>query len=215
MTKLILIGAGGAGLEALLVARRAGIWCVLGFADDNASLHLQTIEGVTVLGGIESVLQEYGGTTVSFHCAVGRNSTRKLITERFEAKGFRPATLIDPSSVLAPSAAVGAGSYVGPHVFIGPFASVGRHCLINTGSSIGHHTSVGDYSQVCPGVRLSGHTTLSEGVFVGSNGVTVPGVKIGAWTTLGASSLALRDIPPNATAIGVPAKVLASPSPGT
>ncbi len=211
--KLIVVGAGGAGLEALLVARRVGMWCILGFADDNASLHQQTIDGAIVLGGIESILEKYGGMTVSFHCAVGRNSVRKQIAERFEAKGFCPATLIDPSSILAPSAEVGQGSYVGPHVFIGPFASVGRHCLINTGSTVGHHTSVGDYSQICPGARLSGHSTLDEGAFVGSNGVTVPGLKIGAWATLAASSLALRDIPPSVTAIGVPAKVLATPPP--
>lgn len=195
------------------MAQRVGAWSILGFADDDASLRQQIIEGVSVLGSIESVLQIYAGTRVSFHCAIGRNSVRKKIADRFEGNGFCPATLIDPSSVLAPSALVGSGSYVGPLVFIGPLAVVGRHCLINAGSSVGHHSYMGDFSQICPGARLSGNTTLAEGVFVGSNGVTVPGVTVDAWATLAASSLALRDIPPRVTAIGVPAKVLASPQP--
>lgn len=211
MKSLIILGAGGAGLEALLVARRMGTteFQVMGFADDNPALSGQTIEGVPVIGGVDAVLAEWAGKGIHFHCGIGRNVVRKKLTTDFVARGFLAATLIDPSAVIAGSAHIGDGTYIGAHVFVGPQARVGRGALINAGASIGHHCVLSDFSQVCPGGRLSGHSSLDEGAFVGSNGVTVSGITLGKWTILGANSLALKSVPSGSTAVGVPARVIA------
>ncbi len=212
MKSLIIIGAGGAGLEALLVARRMGVsaYRVIGFADDNPSLFGQRLEGVPVLGGIEVVLAAWLGKDVSLHCGIGKNTVRKKLTSDFSVRGFSAATLIDPSSVIADSAQIGVGSYVGAHVFVGPQVRIGQGVLINVNASIGHHSVLGDFAQVCPGGRLSGNSTFKEGSFMGSNGVTMSGVALGEWSILGANSLALKDVPARATAVGVPARVIAS-----
>ncbi|MDI1319240.1 MAG: acetyltransferase, partial [bacterium] len=197
----------------MLVARRVTppLWDVLGFADDAPETHGRNMDGVVVLGGVADVLERFHGQSIWFHCGIGRNSVRRKLSEMAESAGFRPATLIDPRAVVAESAEGGPGTYVAPHVFIGPQAKVGRHVLINVGSSVGHHASVGDYAQLCPGARLSGNVSLGASTFVGSNGVLAPGVSMGEGATLAASSFAARDVPAGALALGVPAKMLATP----
>jgi sugar O-acyltransferase (sialic acid O-acetyltransferase NeuD family) len=214
--KLVIVGAGGAGLEALLVARRMGTWAAHGFADDAPELAGRDIDGVAVLGAVDRVASELSHQGFYAHLAVGRNTVRRKWAALFESRGFLPATLIDPSAVLAASASIGEGSYLAPHVFVGPEAKVGRHVLVNVGASIGHHSVVEDFGQVCPGGCVSGNARLEKGAFIGSNGVVAPGVRIGAWAAVGAASLAARDVPDHFSAVGVPARLLrvpASPEP--
>jgi len=209
MKNLIIIGAGGAGLEALLVARRMGGWKIEGFADDALSLTGTSVEGVPVLGTLEDVVSNNGGAGVHFYCSLGNNRTRKAKAELFESRGFLPATLIDPSAVVAESAGIGEGAYIGAQVFVGPQAVVKRYVIVNVSASVGHHSVTEDYAQICPGARISGYVKLGEGALVGSNAVVVPGVAIGDWSVLGAASFASRDIAARLSAIGVPARVIA------
>jgi sugar O-acyltransferase (sialic acid O-acetyltransferase NeuD family) len=211
LKNLIIMGAGGAGLEALLVARRlADEWSPIAFVDDNAGLLGVNIEGLPVAGGLNACLQTYGTAGLWFHCAIGNNLDRQRVAKTACELGLSPATLIDPSVVRAPSAIIGEGTYVGPQAFIGPQARIGAFCLINVCASIGHHAELGAFAQVCPGGRLSGHCRLGEGAFVGSNGTLSPGVSVADWAILGANALAVKDVPSGATAFGVPARVMIS-----
>lgn len=215
MKKIIIVGAGGAGAEALMVLRRLPqVGEALGFADDNPALHSQRLHGVSVLGPIAEVVRRFAGeTAVVFHCSVGRNAVRQRLVAVLGGAGLQAITLIDPSAVVASDAVIGVGSYIGPLAFVGPGSTVGCHVLVNTGASVGHDSQLGDYAQLCPGARLSGHTRLGEGAFVGSNGVTLPGIEVGEWATIAAGSVAMRQVPARATVIGVPGKILATPSP--
>jgi sugar O-acyltransferase (sialic acid O-acetyltransferase NeuD family) len=210
--KLIIIGAGGAGLEALQVASRMATWSLLGFADDRPDATGGLVGQLPVIGTVAEALGRFAGQAVHFHCAVGANADRRRLAEIAESLGFIPATLVDPGADVAASATIGAGCYVGPQAFIGPEAVVGRHVLINVGCSVGHHARVGDFSQVCPGARVSGASVLGTGSFIGSNGVVAPGVRVGEWATVGAASLAAREVPAGCSAIGVPARIIALPT---
>lgn len=213
LSKLIIAGAGGAGLEALLVARRMGVWDILGFADDAPALAGKSAGGVAVLGTLHRVASDYAEKETQVHLAFGQNALRMQWAAFFKGRGFRPATLVDPSAVFADSSTVGEGSYLAPHVFVGPQARIGRHVLVNVGASIGHHSHLEDFVQVCPGGCVSGNVRLGPGSFVGSNGVVAPNVRVGAWAVVGAASLAARDVPEHYSAIGVPARALAVPKP--
>ena len=217
---LIIIGAGGAGLEALWVARRqtgerggSVGWNVLGFADDKPSLRGVGFDGAEVLGSSTELIARFRGRTVKFHCAIGNNRVRARIAALWEQAGFGAATLVDPTAVIAGSASIGLGCYIAPSAFIGPAARIGEHVLINVGASVGHHVQIGDFGQLSPGARLSGYTVAGAGVLFGSNAVTVPGIQVGEWATVAAASLAVRPVPAGGTALGVPAKILAAPTP--
>jgi sugar O-acyltransferase (sialic acid O-acetyltransferase NeuD family) len=208
---LIIVGAGGHGLEVLWVAARMsldpifGSWNVLGFVDDRSSLRGRMIEGVPVLGSVDEFLAANQGKPWFFHCAMGSNLQRQKLAGQFEAAGFQAATIMDPATVLSPRATLGPGCYVAPRCYIGPHAVIGRHVLINVSASIGHHSAMGDYAQACPGVRVNGHCQIGRIAFLGSNAVVHLGKRVGENSTVAAGSFVVRDVSPHTLVVGVPA----------
>jgi hypothetical protein len=211
---LVIVGAGGLGLEVLWVASRMSMetnfpgWNVLGFVDDSAAIQGGWVEGLPVMGSIPEFFERYKGQDLHFHCAIGNNHQRKKLAELFEEQGFQPATLIDPLSAISPRAVIGPGSFIAPRNYIGPESCLGRHVLINVAASIGHHCVMGDYSQICPGVRLSGHCIIDKLAFLGSNAAVQPGKRVGEGATVGACSFVVRDVKPNTLVVGVPARAM-------
>lgn len=218
MRKLIIVGAGGAGSEAIWVARRmneavsAPLWELAGVVDDNPQLAGKSIEGVRVLGTTAQILKQANPADCLFHCAIGRNQQRQKVAELFHSHGWRGVALIDPTAIVAETATVGEGSYVGPLSLVAPHAKVGRHVLINTHVGVGHHAVVGDYAQLCPGVRVNGGCRIDTGAFLGSNATVHPGLTIGEGATIGANSFVIRSVKPRFSMLGVPARIMSRPA---
>lgn len=82
---------------------------------------------------------------------------------------------------------------------------IGAGCVIAEGSLV----TTADHMQ---GVdrrrgRPSGAVTIGHHVFIGQGTVILGGVSIGDGATIGAGSVVTHDVPPGATAVGVPARV--------
>lgn len=92
---------------------------------------------------------------------------------------------------------IGAFTYINAKycVTIEDFVQIGSHCSIYSISTIDEKT---------------GPVTLKKGCRVGSHSVVMPGVTIGENAIIGAFSFVNADIPANAVAFGVPAKVVQS-----
>ena len=101
---------------------------------------------------------------------------------------------------------------------IHPAAKIGRGLLIDHGMGvvIGETAEVGDGCTIFHGVTLGGtgkergkrHPTLRDGVFVGAGAKILGNIVIGNNAKIGANAVILCDIPDNATAVGVPARVV-------
>jgi len=210
--KLVIIGASGLGAEACWVAQEMNatrsVWDIVGFVDDDPEVLGRRLAGFKVLDTPERAARELRGE-VFFHCAVGRNSDRERLVQRAEALGWRAAALVHPRTDIGPDVEIGEGSFVAQRVVIGPCARIGRHVVINTFVGVGHHAALEDYSQACPGARISGACRIGKAALLGSNAVINPEVKVGESATIGAASLALRDVEPGVTILGVPGKVVA------
>jgi acetyltransferase-like isoleucine patch superfamily enzyme len=63
---------------------------------------------------------------------------------------------------------------------------------------------------VAPGVRLGGDVEVGEGALIGIGAVVLPGKKIGAWAVVGAGAVVTKDVAPNATVVGVPARPIST-----
>lgn len=214
---LVIIGAGGAGFEALWVVQRINAMVpqsrlsVLGWVDDDPS-KVEVMGGIPILGTSDTVSRQYQGRDILFHCAVGSNRHRQRLAELFEARGFEACTLVDPSAVVASTATVSAGCYVGPLSVIAPYAQVGRHVLINSHAGVGHHAIVGDFAQLCPGVRVNGACRIDKGAFIGSNAIVHPGLSVGEGAIVGAGSFVIRSVKPRHSVLGVPARIMSRPA---
>lgn len=103
-------------------------------------------------------------------------------------------------------------------VDIHPAARLGRRLFIDhaTGVVIGETAIVGDDVTMYQGVTLGGtgkqhgkrHPTICNNVFIGNNANVLGNVTVGENSRVGAGSVVLADVPPNSTAVGVPAHII-------
>jgi serine O-acetyltransferase len=103
---------------------------------------------------------------------------------------------------------------------IHPAAKIGTGFFIDHGMGvvIGETAEIGDYVTLFQGVTLGGtgkergkrHPTLGNHVVVGAGAKILGGIKIGDNVKIGANSVVLKNVPPNSTVIGVPARIIKS-----
>jgi len=101
---------------------------------------------------------------------------------------------------------------------IHPGATIGRGLFIDhgMGTVIGETAEIGDDCTLYQGVTLGGtgkargkrHPTLGDGVVVGVGASILGSIVIGDNSLIGAGAVVLQSVPPNCTAVGVPAKVV-------
>lgn len=101
---------------------------------------------------------------------------------------------------------------------IHPSARIGAGFFIDHGMGvvIGETAEVGDYVTLFQGVTLGGtgkdrgkrHPTLGNHVVVGAGAKILGGITIGDNVKIGANSVVLKNVSPNSTVIGVPARVI-------
>lgn len=101
---------------------------------------------------------------------------------------------------------------------IHPGAKIGKGLMIDHGSGvvIGETTVIGDDCTIYQGVTLGGtgkeigkrHPTLGDHVIVGSGARVLGPFTVGDHAKIASNAVVLREVPPHATAVGVPAKVV-------
>lgn len=106
---------------------------------------------------------------------------------------------------------------------IHPGAKLGKRVFIDHGSGvvIGETAEVGDNVLIYMGVVLGGtalerkkrHPTVENDVVLGSGAIVLGPVTIGKGAKVGAGSVVVRSVPPDATVVGVPAKIAGTPQP--
>ncbi|MDO9221170.1 MAG: serine O-acetyltransferase [Thiobacillus sp.] len=103
---------------------------------------------------------------------------------------------------------------------IHPGATIGRRVFIDHGMGVvvGETAEIGDDCTLYHGVTLGGtswdkgkrHPTLKPGVVVGAGAKILGPISIGANARIGSNAVVVKDVPDNATAVGIPARILDS-----
>jgi serine O-acetyltransferase len=102
---------------------------------------------------------------------------------------------------------------------IHPGATLGRRVFIDHGMGIviGETAEVGDDCTLYQGVTLGGtsltkgakrHPTLGKGVIVSAGAKVLGGFTVGDGARVGSNAVLLRPVPPGATAVGIPARIV-------
>lgn len=183
-------------------------------------------EDTTVLPNTHIV----GGTVIGDACEIGPNS---VISDSTVGPECRVTASVIENAVLEASVRVGPFSHIRPSahlesdVRIGNYGEV-KNSRIGKGSRSGHFSYIGD-ADVGANVNIGAgsitcnydgenknRTVIEDGAFIGSDTMLVAPVRIGARARTGVGSVVTKDVPPDASAIGAPARVLTnrhSPTP--
>src|SRR5471030_1489699 len=101
---------------------------------------------------------------------------------------------------------------------IHPGAKIGRRFFIDHGMGvvIGETAEIGDDVTLYHGVTLGGtswnkgkrHPTLEDGVVVGAGAKVLGPFTVGAGAKVGSNAVVVKDVPPGASAVGIPARII-------
>jgi len=171
---------------------------------------------------VESNTQLRGATAVGAACVVGPNTVLRdavvgdrcrIVSSTVEESTLEDGVDVGPYSHLRPGAHLCAG------VHIGNFAEV-KNARLGRGVKMGHFSYIGD-ADVGDGANIGAgtitcnydgtakhRTVIGRDAFIGSDTMLVAPVTIGDGARTGAGSVVTRDVPPGASAVGAPARIV-------
>ncbi|HEY9085831.1 MAG TPA: serine O-acetyltransferase [Candidatus Tyrphobacter sp.] len=167
------------------------------FATIRADLHAALARDPAARGALDVILSYSGFHALVAHRAIhALYRTRLPLLPRFLSTVVRFLTGVE----IHPAASIGSGVFIdhGMGVVIGETAEVGNDCTIYQNVTLGG-------TALARGKR---HPTLGSNVIVGVGAIVLGAVRIGDNARIGGGSVVVKDVPANATAVGVPARIV-------
>jgi serine O-acetyltransferase len=102
---------------------------------------------------------------------------------------------------IHPGAKIGNGVFIdhGMGIVIGETAEIGDHCTIYQGVTLGG-------TSLTRGAKR--HPTLGKGVVVSAGAKVLGGFTVGDGAKIGSNAVVIKPVPPGATAVGIPARII-------
>ncbi len=162
-----------------------------------------------------------GNSSIGENCEIGPNSVVRdsIVGDRCQilASALDGATL-ETDIDVGPFSHIRPGSYIESEVHIGNFGEI-KNSRVGRGAKSGHFSYIGD-AQIGSGVNIgAGAITcnydgenkntvvIGDDVFIGCDTMIVAPVTIGDRSYTGVGAVVNRDVPPDAGAIGAPARI--------
>jgi sugar O-acyltransferase (sialic acid O-acetyltransferase NeuD family) len=204
---VIIFGANALGRSAQEIFNSHDIM-VYCFLDDNASLHGQEYNEVTVLGNTDDDgYLKYIGKKCQAFVAEDNNKARKSLVKMLnDNRKVMPVNAIHSDANVSANAHLGHGNFINNGVVISNNAKIANHCLIHSGAIIDFEVEIGDLVQIGAGSVIGSEVKIEEEVFIGTGVTIVPGVTIGKGARIGAGSVVVNSINKGDTVFGNPAK---------
>ncbi|WP_205528551.1 NeuD/PglB/VioB family sugar acetyltransferase [Desertimonas flava] len=206
---IIIVGAGGFGREVLDIVEAinvsGGDIDFLGFVDDGdvdeGLLHRRSSK----LLGPSSIVVHLAAKYV---IGIGSGEIRRRLATEFDSLGAEAAILVHPAATIGGDSHLSPGCIVAAGARVTTNIRLGRHTQLHVNSTVGHDSTLSDFVSVYPGATVSGNVTLAHGVTIGTGANVLPGRSVGASSMVGAGAVVTRDVEPDSTVVGSPARCL-------
>ncbi|MDY4285690.1 NeuD/PglB/VioB family sugar acetyltransferase [Xanthomonas sp. LF06-19] len=206
---VLIVGAGGfgRGIAAMACNDDPGYgqaWDIKGFLDSRSAL------GAGLrwpLLGDPDTYQPVPGDL--FVCALGDPAARRRYSQPLLARGA-DFMVLRPRLREASDTPIGRGSLFEVGVSIGADSRIGEFVTILATTIVGHDVVIGDYVQIGNFVFVGGGARIGHDVVIHPHSTVLPGIAIGDGAVIGAGSVVVKDVPPNVTVAGNPARTIFS-----
>lgn len=205
MNRLIIVGAGVFGRQALEIALAQQKYSVIGFYDDFNSD--KTFEELPIFGKIDQLQEDFLNDKFDFvFYGIGYNhlSFKQTLIHKFPA--IPMATIVHPSVIIENSAKIEDGVLIYPRSYIGPRVHLHKGVVVNVYSYLPHDNVVGEASFLSGGLNIGGKVNIGERSFIGIGTTTSDSLSICDDVFVGAGSLVLKSIEEPGTFVGSPVK---------
>ena len=123
---------------------------------------------------------------------------------------------IEPGAIIREKVSIGQNAVIMMGAIINIGAVIGDETMIDMGAVLGGRATVGARCHIGAGAVLAGviepasavPVIIEDDVLIGANAVIVEGVHIGKNAVVAAGAVVLEDVPANAVAAGMPARVI-------
>lgn len=206
---IAIAGAGGFGKETLVMLRQINasspLWNIVGFYDD-ALPKGTLITGFPVLGNVAE-LNEIS-EVLAVVIAIGDPKTKKIIAERIQNEMIFFPALIHPSTTMGENIKIGKGVVITAGCRLTIDITLEDFAMLNLNTTVGHDVRIGAFTSVMPGVHLSGFVSVGERVLIGTGASVLQEVTLGDESVVGAGAVVNRNVEPDTTVVGIPARSL-------
>lgn len=207
MRNLYIIGARGFGREVYnlyLISKPMlrDVECI-GFLDDNEHALDNYKNYPPIVSSVENFIPQENDV---FICALGDVKSKKKYTEIIRSKGGKFISLIHPGAEIGVNTIIGAGCIVRTPCSISCDITIGDFVTIMGYSVLGHDCKVNDWAHLGAYSFLGGFSEIGESVTLHPGTRILPHKKVGNKAIVGAGSVVLRNVKPNTTVFGAPAK---------
>lgn len=212
MRSLVVLGAKEHAkvVVATLEDSTAPEWKVMGFLDDNPTLHGTTLLDRPVLGPM-SMLEELArsgaveGALIGVSC--GHMPVRARLFRRVLDLGLEVPTVISPAAFVHRTARLGRGGAVFAGAVLHAFATVGDNFVAYSNAVVEHECVLGDNVYLGPNVSFCANCRVGDDTFI-ATGASVIAPHTGSDVIVGAGAVVVDDVPDGAVVAGVPARIL-------
>lgn len=145
--------------------------------------------------------------------AIANSAVREKLAQRCAADGVLPWSVAAANTVRMDAVELGEGAILSPFVTLTSNIRIGKCFHANLYSYVAHDCVVGDFVTFAPGVQCNGNVVIEDHAYIGTGAVLKQGgpgkpLVIGRGVVVGMGAVVTKSVPPGATVVGNPARVL-------
>ena len=205
MQQAVIYGAGGHARELLFQLMEANV-PVVSLVDDfqpNRSIHHIPVRDFA------DALNRH--RDAAWHVAIGDIPAREKILNKLSSAGVVMGGFVSRNSIIAPSAVIAETVQIFAGTVVSDACEIRANVILNFSCTVSHNVKIGESSIVAPRAAIAGNVEIAEQVWIGvgatvKNGTSSNPLRIGRRAVIGAGACVVRDVAPDTTVVGVPAR---------